>query len=159
MERTLTLNQVHPKTALPLYSILISTIISLLLALINIGSTAAFNAIVSVNVAAFFISYMIPTSLLLHKRLRNDPVKDKIPWGPWKMGPIVGPIFNFGALIYTLITLFFSFWPATQSVTPITMNWSCLLFGASVIFSVGFYFVFGRHSYKWPIVDPIRRNQ
>lgn len=64
--------KVHAGTALPLYSILVSTITSLLLALINIGSTAAFNAIMSVNVAAFFVSYIIPISLLLHKRLRKD---------------------------------------------------------------------------------------
>jgi choline transport protein len=138
---------------------LTSTVISLLLALINFGSTAAFNAIVSVNVAAFFSSYMIPILLLLHKRLRNDPVKDYIHWGPWKMGPILGPIVNVGALIYTLITMFFSFFPSTQEITPVTMNWSCLIFGASLMFSVAFYFVFGRHSYKWPIVDPMRRNQ
>ncbi|TVY55613.1 Choline transport protein [Lachnellula suecica] len=153
------ISRVHPKTALPLYSILVSTIISILLALINIGNTAAFNAIVSVNVAAFFFSYAIPIALLLFRRLRKDPVHDNIHWGPWRMGPVVGPIVNVGALIYTFITLFFSFWPSTQIVTPLTMNWSSLLFGASMIFTVVFYFVFGRHSYKWPIVDPIRRNQ
>jgi len=153
------ISRVHTKTALPLYSILTSTSISILVALINIGSTAAFNAIVSVNVAAFFLSYMIPIVLLLHKRLRNDPVKDNIHWGPWKMGPIVGPIVNVGAMIYTLITMFFSFFPSVEEVTPVTMNWSCLIFGAAVMFSIGFYIVFGRHTYKWPIVDPIRRNQ
>ena len=133
--------------------------ISLLLALINIGSTSAFNAIVAVNVAAFFSSYMIPISLLLHKRLRNDPVKDNLHWGPWHMGPIFGPIVNVCGLIYTSITMFFSFFPATQVVTPVSMNWSCVLFPAAVIFSVVFYVVWGRHSYKWPIVDPIRRKQ
>ncbi|TVY18172.1 Choline transport protein [Lachnellula arida] len=153
------ISRVHSKTALPLYSILTSTVISILLALINIGSTTAFNAIVSVNVAAFFLSYMIPIVLLLHKRLRNDAVKDNIHWGPWKMGPIVGPIVNVGAMIYTLITMSFSFFPAVKEVTPVTMNWSCLIFGAVVMFSIAFYFFFGRYTYKWPIVDPIRRNQ
>lgn len=153
------ISRVDPSTALPLYSILVSTMISLLLALINIGSTAAFNAIMSVNVAVFFFSYMIPISLLLHKRLRNDPAKDNIHWGPWHMGPILGPIVNVLALAYTAITLFFSFWPATQVISAVTMNWSCLIFGASIMFSVGFYMVWGKDTYKWPIVDPIRRNQ
>jgi uncharacterized membrane protein YdbT with pleckstrin-like domain len=75
------------------------------------------------------------------------------------MGPILGPIVNILGLIYTAITMFFSFWPSTEVVTPVTMNWSCLLFGASLIFSVLFYVIWGKHSYKWPIVDPIRRNQ
>jgi len=113
----------------------------------------------SVNVAAFFFSYMIPITLLLHKRLRNDPIKDNLRWGPWHMGPIFGPFVNCVGLAYTAITMFFSFFPSTQVVTPISMNWSCLLFGASIIFSMGFYVIWGKHSYKWPIVDPIRRNQ
>lgn len=75
------------------------------------------------------------------------------------MGPILGPIVNVGAMIYTLITMFFSFFPAVEEVTPVTMNWSCLIFGAAVMFSIAFYIGFGRHAYKWPIVDPIRRNQ
>lgn len=75
------------------------------------------------------------------------------------MGPIFGPIVNVIGLIYTLITLFFSFWPSTAVVTPVNMNWSILLFGGSLIFSVVFYLVWGKKSYKWPIVDPIRRLQ
>jgi choline transport protein len=151
--------QVDTRTALPLYSILVSTVISLLLALINIGSTAAFNAIMSINVAAFFSSYIIPIALLLHKRLRNDPEKDNLRWGPWHMGPIFGPFVNVIGLAYTAITMFFSFFPNDYNPTLVNMNWSCVLFGASIIFSMAFYMFWGKHSYKWPIVDPIRRNQ
>ncbi|KAF5867535.1 putative gaba permease protein [Botrytis fragariae] len=153
------ISRVHEPTALPIYSILVSAVISLLLALINIGSTAAFNSIVSVNVAAFFTSYMIPIILILKKRLRKDPIKDKIHWGPWKLGPILGPIANIAGLIYSTITMFFSFWPNTQVVTPVTMNWSCVIFVAAILYSVVFYMIWGKHAYKWPIVDPIRRRQ
>ncbi|TGO90115.1 hypothetical protein BPOR_0078g00050 [Botrytis porri] len=153
------ISRVHEPTALPIYSIFVSAVISLLLALINIGSTAAFNSIVSVNVAAFFTSYMIPIILILKKRLRKDPIKDKIHWGPWKLGPILGPTANIAGLIYSTITMFFSFWPNTQAVTPVTMNWSCLIFVAAILYSVVFYMIWGKHAYKWPIVDPIRRRQ
>jgi choline transport protein len=104
-------------------------------------------------------SYMVPIALILHKRLRNDPVKDKLYWGPWHMGPVIGPIVNVVGLIYILIALFFSFFPSTATVTPETMNWSCLLFGGTVIFSILYYMTYGRHAYKWPIVDTIRRGQ
>lgn len=153
------ISRVDTGTALPLYSILVSTIISLLLALINIGSTAAFNGIMSVNVAAFFSSYMIAITLLLHKRLRNDPEKDTLRWGPWHMGPVFGPFVNVVGLAYTTTTMFFGFFPSNRNPTLANMNWSCLLFGASIIFSVVFYKFWGRHSYKWPLVDPIRRRQ
>ena len=112
----------------------------------------------SVNVAAFYISYMIPISLILYKRIRQDPIKEKIHWGPWTMGPIFGPIVNMIGLIYSSITLFFSFFPATQTVTLASMNWSFLLFSGAIIFSVSFYFIFGKDNYKWPIVDPNRHQ-
>ncbi|CAG8950590.1 hypothetical protein HYFRA_00002799, partial [Hymenoscyphus fraxineus] len=153
------INRVHLKTALPLYSILVSTLISLLLVLINIGSTTAFNAFISVNCSAFYSSYLIPISLLLFKRLRNDPVKDKIRWGPWYLGKKIGPLVNIGAIIYTIIALFFSFWPATEEVTLANMNWSVLIFGATVLFSVGFYFVGGKEGFKWPVVDVLKRTR
>jgi len=75
------------------------------------------------------------------------------------MGPVIGPIVNVVGLIYISIALFFSFFPSTATVTPVTMNWSCLLFGGTVIFSIVYYFAYGRHAYKWPIVDTIRRSQ
>ncbi|KAK6594026.1 amino acid permease [Botrytis cinerea] len=130
------ISRVHEPTALPIYSILVSAVISLLLALINIGII-----------------------LILKKRLRKDPTKDKIHWGPWKLGPILGPIANIAGLIYSTITMFFSFWPNTQVVTPVTMNWSCVIFIAAIFYSVVFYMIWGKHAYKWPIVDPIRRQQ
>ncbi|CZT04966.1 related to GABA transport protein [Rhynchosporium agropyri] len=153
------IGRVHEPTALPLYAILICTVTSLLLCLINIGSSAAFNAIVSITTASFFTSYAIPTALLLHKRLRNDPVKDNIHWGPWKMGPVLGPIVNVCALIYSAIAMFFSFWPSTANVTLQNMNWSALIWGGVIIFSMIFYVVRGKNNFKWPIVDPIRHNQ
>jgi len=60
----------------------------------------------SVNVAAFFSSYMIAITLLLHKRLRNDLEKDNLRWGPWHMGPVFGPFVNVVGLAYTTTTMF-----------------------------------------------------
>ncbi|KAH8665841.1 amino acid transporter-like protein [Tricladium varicosporioides] len=152
------ISRLHEPTTLPIYAILTSTTISLLLALINIGNTAAFNAFMSVSVSAFYFSYIISISLLLFKRLRKDPVKDHLRWGPFSMGPTFGPLINGGALCYTIITFFFSFWPSTAVVTPLNMNWSVLIFGGSVLFSIAFYLAWGRHSFKWPVVDHIRRS-
>jgi amino acid transporter len=102
---------------------------------------------------------MVPIVLIFYKRLRNDPVKDKLNWGPWYMGPVFGPIVNAVGLVYIVIALFFSFFPSSATVTPVTMNWSCVLFGGTVLFSIVYYIVYGRHAYKWPVVDTIRMNQ
>lgn len=74
--------QVDKRTHLPLNSILLSAVISMLLGLINIGSSVAFNAIVSLVVAAYFGSYMIPLAIVIYKRIRKEPLE----MGPWNMG-------------------------------------------------------------------------
>jgi choline transport protein len=74
------------------------------------------------------------------------------------MGPFVGPFANVVGLIYIVIALFFSFFPATSTVNAVSMNWSCLLFGATMIFTMVYYVVYGRHVYKWPIVETIKRG-
>lgn len=135
---------------LPLYSIGATAMITILLALINIGSTQAFNAMVSLSVAGFLGSYILPVVLLLWKRLRTPA--HEMQYGPWKLGKF-GVIINIAALIWTIIALFFSFWPGTINPTLQNMNWSCLLYGAVNIFGVFFYIVHGRFQYKGPVIE------
>lgn len=144
----LTPAQVEPRTQLPLFSIGITTVVTLLLSLINIGSTEAFNALISLVVAGFLGSYLLPIALLLWKRLRGDHIN----YGPWKLG-IFGIPANTFALIWTIIAMFFSFWPVSMNPTLETMNWACLLYGVTMIFSIGFYILRGRHIYKGPIIE------
>ena len=99
-------------------------------------------------VAGFLGSYIPPIALLLWKRLRGDDIN----YGPWKLGMFGVPA-NVFALTWTTIAMFFSFWPGAMNPTPQTMNWACLLYGATVIFSVCFYFLHGRHIYKGPIIE------
>ena len=121
--------------------------------MINIGSAAAFNAIISLVVAGFFMSYGISIGLLLHRRLRKDPIR----WGPWNMGRW-GATVNIVAMIYILIAFFFSFFPQDSVVKPDTMNWSCVVFGSVMIFSVGWYVIRGYKNFSGPIVEIDERS-
>ncbi len=142
--------QVEPRTSLPLYSIGLSTVISLILALINIGSTAAFSAMLSLVIASFYSSFLISAVVILHKRLTVP--NDQIIWGPFKLGRAGIPI-TILSIIYTVIGIFFSFWPSTVNPTAQTMNWSVAVFGAALIFSMIFWFVHGRKVYTGPIIE------
>ncbi|KAF1849037.1 uncharacterized protein K460DRAFT_428463 [Cucurbitaria berberidis CBS 394.84] len=77
------LSYVHPGMKVPVVSIVVTALITCLLSLINIGSAAVFNAIVSLTVAGFFGSYLIPFNLFLYTRLRHP---DRIAPGPWTLG-------------------------------------------------------------------------
>lgn len=72
-------SKVNPTYRIPIRAIgLVSTVI-VLLSLINIGSSTAFNAIISLSTVSLYISYLIPISCLVLKRFSGE----KIAWGPW----------------------------------------------------------------------------
>lgn len=62
---------VHPRMNVPIVSISVTTLVSCLLRLINIGSSTVFNAMVSLTVSGFFGSYILPFSFLMYVRLRT----------------------------------------------------------------------------------------
>ena len=129
------LKRVDPRTQLPLWAIGFSVLVTLLLGLINIGSSAAFNAVISLVVAAYFGSYFIPISLLAWRRIKGDPPV----FGPWNLGRY-GLFVNVVALVLIVIIFVFSFFPVTLPVTLTSMNWAVVLWAGSMICGVGFYF-------------------
>ncbi|KAF1990273.1 putative choline transport protein [Aulographum hederae CBS 113979] len=141
--------RVDSRTKIPLWAVFITCGVTLLLSLINIGSAEAFNAFVSLVISGFLGSYIIPFGLLLYRRL-TDP---KLEFGLWKMGAW-GAWVNAFAIIWSIIAMFFSFWPGTiAELTLANMNWSCLVWGAANIFSVLFYFVHGRKVWTGPVIE------
>ena len=140
--------QVNKRFALPLHAIAVSAFANVLLALIIIGSSTAFNAIVSLTVAGLFVSYLLPITLLLIRKIRGEHIR----YGPWRMGR-AGLWVNGVAIVYLVITTMFSFFPPELPVTKVNMNYSALVFGAVVLFWVGFYVVRGRFVYTGPIVE------
>ena len=139
--------QVEPTTHLPLYSIGLSALISMLLGLINIGSSVAFNAIVSLVVAAYFGSYMVPISIVIYKRITGAPLQ----MGPWNLGKWGLPI-NIFSMVWLIITWMFSFFPIAVPVIPASMNWSSTLWGGLMGFGTIWYFAFQRKKFTGPAI-------
>ncbi|KAL9116293.1 MAG: hypothetical protein Q9187_007182, partial [Circinaria calcarea] len=144
------LGKVEPRTLLPLWSIGLSTLISLLLALIHIGSTQAFSALISVIIAGYYSAFSLSAGVLLHKRLTTP--SEHMFYGPYQLGRAGVPIIIL-SLVYSIIGIFFSFWPANVDVTPLTMNYSIMVFGGVTIFCMVFWVVYGRKVYTGPILE------
>ena len=142
--------QVEPRTSMPIWSIVCSTIISLLLALINIGSSVAFNAFTGLVIAGFYSSFVIAASVILLRRLTRKDIP--IRWGPFRLGRAGIPV-NVIAIAYSIVGIFFSFWPPGVDPTATTMNWSVAVYGGVLLFSLGFWAVHGRKVYTGPIVE------
>jgi len=143
----LTRQQVRPGWDIPLNAVCVSFVITCLLSLINLGSSVAFNAIVSLTVGAILSSYIISISCVALRKIRHEP----LPHARWSLGR-AGLACNIIAVLFLILVYIFAFFPLSPSPTPETMNWSSLIYGAVIVFSVGYYFVFGRYAYEGPVV-------
>ena len=160
------LQRVNSKSAVPVLAVTITTVVSCLLALIILGSSTAFNDIVSLSVVGLFGSYFLVAILLLYRRLRGD-IKAygstnqglsniagaPLAWGPWRVPGVLGHVTNAFAVVYLVIIFFFSLWPPDSAPTAATMNYSSLMLGVTIIFSVIYYFIWARQTYTGPVVE------
>jgi amino acid transporter len=142
---------VEPRTKLPLYAICLTTVVTILLGLINIGSSAAFNAVASLLVASFLGSYILPIGLLLYNRITKP---SSIVYGPFKLGRF-GIATNTFAILWTVLVMVFSFFPPVIPITLSNMNWSCVLWGFTMISGLAFYIFYQRGRYNGPIVETV----
>ncbi|TVY16639.1 putative amino-acid permease [Lachnellula arida] len=161
------LSMVNKKSSIPLISIGLTITISCLLALIILGSSVAFNDVVSLTINGLYTSYLIGNSLLLYRRLKGtikpyDPksvalvnVADsgELTWGPWRIREPFGTIINAFGCIFMIIILFFSFWPTAMNPTASSMNFSSLMMGATIIFACIYYLVWARKTYTGPVIE------
>ena len=152
-------------SAIPVLAITVTTIIAYLLALIILGSSTAFNDIVSLAVVGLFGSYFIVAVLLFWRRVRGDikpyttdSALTNVPgaqlmWGPWRVPGVLGMVTNGVSIVYLVIILFFCLWPPSNHPTAATMNYSSLMLGATMIFSVVYYFTWARKVYSGPVIQ------
>ncbi|KAJ5485558.1 hypothetical protein N7539_005546 [Penicillium diatomitis] len=148
------LARVDRRTQIPTISVLVSTIITVLLSLINIGSTAAFNAIASVMIAALFTTYILSIASFIRARFQPGG----IPPSRFSLGSLGLPI-NVFSVAYLCFAIIFTFFPTTAAPTPVNMNWSILVFGVVVIFAVVQYMAHGRRVYQAPVTQVQRESR
>ena len=158
--------QVSSKTNIPLYAVILTCLISILLSLINLGSATALNDLVSMSVSNLYLSYTLATALLLYRRCIGsishansgektivNTVGVSLVWGPFHLPGIFGIIVNVYAVTYMIIAAFFSFWPIATPVTVQTMNYSVVGTVGVMILSTLYYVLRARHFYEGPIVE------
>ncbi|KAI9774493.1 MAG: hypothetical protein M1835_006012 [Candelina submexicana] len=137
---------INPTFKIPIRAICLVTIVTILLSLINIASTTAFNAVLSLATLALNISYLIPVILFFLKRVRNEP----IPFGPFTLGRW-GFYINLFAIVYTVFICIFLPFPPDQPVTKVNMNYASPVFGAVLLFALGDWFVRGKRLFVGPL--------
>src|ERR1700761_7121588 len=99
-------------------ALFVSLGVTICLSLINIGSTAALNAIFSLNTGSLITSYLITISCAIFHRLQRRP----LPPARFSLGKY-GLYVNIAAMCYLLPVYVFSFFPGSPNPTAQTMNW------------------------------------
>lgn len=66
------ISKVYPGTQIPVVAVLVVTVFAALLTLIYVGSSAAFNDVISLTITGFYGSYFLPAALLLWHRIKGD---------------------------------------------------------------------------------------
>lgn len=133
---------------IPTNAAIVTSVLLALLGLINIGSTTAFNAVVSLAVFGLELSYLLPICLLVGRRITSG---HEIALGPWSMGRFGFPV-NVVSICFLSFTCIFLVFPPYQPVTAENMNYASLVFGAVCIFSGLYWFWRGRKVYDGPVI-------
>ena len=108
---------VSPETKCPTYAVLLLFACVCILSLINIGSTTAFNALISLTSLGFYFSYCIPILMFTIRRFNR---KNPITFGPWTMGRI-GLVVNILAICFCVFLIIF-----LPSMGANFVGWFCL---------------------------------
>ncbi|KAH6065180.1 hypothetical protein HBI67_124890 [Parastagonospora nodorum] len=143
--------KIHPKLKIPVNALSMVAICLFVLALINIGSSTAFNAFISLPALALCISYFFPIYFLFWTRLsRFRPAP--ISWGPFKLG-LAGPFVNLGAMSYIVFVVIWMPFPGSLPVNRLNMNYAGPILGGAILAAVLDWCVDGRKRFRVPSTE------
>lgn len=137
---------VHKGLKIPVNSIIFTIVYTALLSLINIGSTVAFNALLSLAVTALMATYVLSIGCVTLRRFRSEP----LPPARWSLGRY-GLLVNGIALFYACWSFFWSFWPNAYNVNAVNFNWASVLFVGFMLIASAAYCIRARKHYDGPV--------
>lgn len=111
--------KVHPRLGQPLNALILAASLTVLFGLILIGSSSAFNALISASVVALGVSYAIPVAINVCRGRKMLPPRAFTLPGPF------GWIANLIGLAYTIVTTVLFLFPPELPVTTSNMSEYC----------------------------------
>ncbi|KAL8887480.1 MAG: hypothetical protein Q9215_004955 [Flavoplaca cf. flavocitrina] len=140
------LKKVSPGWNIPLNAVVINFVFGVAISLINLGSSVALNAIVSLTMSALLSSYILSIGCIFLKRCRGEPLPPSVfTLGRW------GFAINGIALAFLFIFFVFCFFPMATPVDATTMNWNIAMFGGITLFATFWYIFRGHKKYRPPV--------
>lgn len=135
------LYKISGERSIPTNCLIVQLVICVLIILPSFGSAVYWQAIMSAAVISINVSYALPLLCRLIW-VRND-----MPKGPFSLGKFGLPL-NVISVIWACFFGVILCIPSFHPVEPETMNWASVMIGGVMIFSVFFWFISGRKTYK-----------
>lgn len=141
------LSHVDQKRKIPTNAYIFCGVFSSLLSLIYIGSPVAFYAITSLGSVAVLQCYSLSIGCILWRRVFKP---ETIPSARFSLGRFGIPV-NCCAVLFSLWSFFWSFWPQTNHPDASGFNWASPIFALVLIIATVYYVFRGRKKYFGPV--------
>lgn len=135
----------HEKNV-PTNAVYLTSVLAGVLCFVNIGSTMAFEIIVSLTLLGILSTYKLSIGCLIYRRL-TDP--GSLPPARWSLGRFGLPI-NIFAFLYSGFVMVFACFPAEKPVTLGNANWAPLVWVGVIVVAGVAYGVHGQKHYTPP---------
>jgi amino acid transporter len=137
--------KVNHRLNVPLWGIILSTLVDCLLGLIYFGSTAAFNSFTGVATICLSTSYGLP---ILISVIRGRKAVKHSTFSLGKFGYAI----NIATLCWIVLAVVLFCMPVAIPVTATSMNYASVVFAGFAAISVAWYFARARRNFKGPPV-------
>ncbi|KAK0383891.1 hypothetical protein NLU13_7983 [Sarocladium strictum] len=141
------LAQLSENSHVPFNAVAFVSLFVIILGLLNIASTTAFSAVLSVTVIGMSLSYLTPIVAMLYRKIWT-PVQ--LEYGPWKMPRMLGIAVNMFSICYILFLTAFLVLPTVMPVTAQNMNYASVILGGVLILVTIDWIFRGRKAYNGP---------
>ncbi|KAG9238286.1 amino acid/polyamine transporter I [Amylocarpus encephaloides] len=138
-------SQVNHTLDIPLWALVLSTIVDSLLGVIYFGSTSAFNAFTGVATICLSVSYGIP---ILVSVIRGRKAVRHSTFSLGKFGFFI----NIATICWIILAIVLFCMPTAIPVTPETMNYASVVFSGFAMISLIWYIIRGRKTFTGPPV-------
>lgn len=140
--------QIHPSLHVPVNALLWTSAWVIIFGCVFLGSSSAFNAIVSASVVCLGVTYAIPPTIHCLRGRSLLPESR-----PFKLPGALGWILNLVGIAWTVLTTVLFLFPPDNPTTPDSMNYSVVAFGIILIIALGQWIVDGRKNYTGPVAE------
>jgi len=138
--------KINSRLKMPLNALSLLGTCIVILALINIGSTAAFNAFISAVALGLYVSYLPPIVFFFLRRISQDPPV----YGPFRLG-VAGIPLNVFAICYLIYIIIWIPFPSVVPVNKDTMNYAGPMMGAVIVGALLDWCISGRKRFQVPV--------